>query len=517
MTTCTTSSGSSTIGVGATASVVLDPSRTIFDLVFARPADLFPLQNTAVMQNIMSGLYPAESIAATSPPQLTLALKFAINLQVYPTSNMATQYYAAVSSGNQTQITNFFQSTQGFQTVTLNSVVTAQSFASSYAYVWAGFTQGFASFNSSITYYLYSTGTPPTGGNQTNQAPPVYQGMLSMTKSPSAPNPAKPADRTGGYQITYTAPNGKTTSVQFAGGQFVFDATDDFPSTALKGSFILKSSLTNQASDNVIIPILLGTVNGIQVMGTTTKQPTSNGPGGFWAFFHPTTFGGYMTLFTSFLGLGMGLEWIGAKCKTFFDWVQSRNANNNPPTQEEEQQEQNQLNEDAPEGVPENMVDAQNDGQNNLVDANNVAVGDAQLDVLQQQAAQVETIEQFGGNEGLESVAGQIRTTTQSLNEALVGIPPATGQDLQSAVDDAATGIANIQGPTIPDPNAPPTLNSMNQQVADGLNADQQEEFKSDTATNAEVQAQAETNVETANKSAEGAKDRTATDVDIEV
>jgi hypothetical protein len=53
MTLRTTSSGSTTIGTGASGSVVLDPARMIYDLVFARPADLFPLQNSAVMQNII--------------------------------------------------------------------------------------------------------------------------------------------------------------------------------------------------------------------------------------------------------------------------------------------------------------------------------------------------------------------------------------------------------------------------------------------------------------------------------
>src|SRR5215472_15154168 len=121
-----TTTGAATIAAGATASVALDPKRTIYDLIFARPDDLFPVQDTSLMQNIISGLYPPLSIAAGSTAQSVLALQFYINLLVNPTSNTAKGYYAAVSGGTKTggsaasiesAVDDFFKSTKNFQTL----------------------------------------------------------------------------------------------------------------------------------------------------------------------------------------------------------------------------------------------------------------------------------------------------------------------------------------------------------------------------------------------------------------
>src|SRR5205823_4294717 len=121
-----TTVGAATIAAGATASVALDPQRIIYDLIFARPADLFPVQDSSVMQNIISGVYPALNIAAGSAAQSVLALQFYINLLVNPTSRTATGYYAAVSgaakTGNSAEsiesaVTDFFKSTKNFQSL----------------------------------------------------------------------------------------------------------------------------------------------------------------------------------------------------------------------------------------------------------------------------------------------------------------------------------------------------------------------------------------------------------------
>jgi hypothetical protein len=510
-----TLTGAQTIGANANASVVLDPARIIYDLVFARPADLFPLQNSSVMQNVISGAYPPVNIDATSPDQLTLALTFYINLLTYPTSNIAVQYNAAVSgaanngdsdSAIESAVAAFFQSTTNYKTLTLNSVVTVQTYARSFAYVWAGFTQGFASFSNSIKYYLYSPGTAAAGSNE---ATPTYQGALSMTKSSSPPNPADPTDRTGAYQIVYTDPNGKTTGMLFSGGQFVSD-NSDFPSIALRGTFILKSSLTNQATDNVIVPIVNGAVNGVQVMGTTTQQSTSGGEtSDFWSFFHPKTFGEYLTLITTAFGLVMGLEWIGAKAKGVVDWFRSRNK---PPEQSEiskMREEMNKLgdelkakqqeildklgNKDAKVPAEEEMPAEQKAVQEDVVDANNVARGEAQLDVLQEQGAQLEIVAEYGVNPQVEQIAEDIRINAQNIEAAM---PPEGegGQPLQDAVDNGAKGIAEIQ----------PKLVEQIENVQQDLNADDAADIKASQ----EAQGEAQEVDENAEKAAEDAGNR---------
>lgn len=509
-----TSSGGPTIEAGANASLTLDAARIIYDFIFARPADLFPIMNTSLMQNIISGQYPPLTIDAASQAQLNLALTFYINLLVYPTSNTAQKYYAAVSgtanNGNSASdindaVTAFFQSTTNYKTLDLNSVVTAQTYTTSFAYIWAGFSQNFASFNSSITYYLYSTGTAQSG---TNTAPPTAQGTLTLTKNASPPNPADPTDRTGAYTITYTSPSGATTTMFYSsGGQFV-SANSDFPAVALRGTFVLKSTLTNNASDNVIIPIITGSVNGVRVIGTTRQQSTTGGDkSDFWAFFHPTTFGQWMTLITSFIGLAMGLEWIGSKAKSAYDWftdapkpptaadIQAmRNDINALGDQVRQAQQQNldQLGNREVQVPAENqMPAAQANGQADAVEANNVARADAQLDVLEQQAAQVEVVAEFGVNPQVEQLAENIRNGAEKLQAGM----QQGGEQLQQAVDNVGGDIVD---------NIQPNLNQAIENVQQQIGQEQQAELERAQEAQAEAQKVAEQAQEKAQDAGEG-------------
>ncbi|QGZ42181.1 hypothetical protein GO485_26150 [Pseudoduganella flava] len=511
----TTASGSKTIAASSTDTVTLDANRIVYDLIFVRPADLFPVQNSALMADVLSGQYPPLTVAATSPAQLSLALSFYINLLAYPTSTTATQYYAAVSnaaakgssaSDIESSVAEFFKSTTNFKTLDLNSVVTAQTYARGFPFIWAGFTANFASFNSAITYYLYSPGTAASGSNT---AAPTFQGTLAMTRNAAPPNPADPTDRSGAYQISFTPAQGAATPMTFQNGQFVSDDSD-FPSVALRGTFVLKSSLTNNASDNVIVPVLSGTVNGVQVMGTTTKQDTSGGGGsdsGFWAFFHPTTFGQYLTLITTFFGLAMGLEWIGAKGKAAVDWFKGRNK---PPSPDEQQQMRDQLDQQGDEvragqqrgldqlgdrnaAVPDDaaMPAAQDAGRVQAADANNVARGDAQLDNFEAMGDQVEVAARYGVNQQLENVAESVRNGAQDLQGAM---PPNSGSEqLQGAVEQAANNIADIK----------PQLSEVVSNVENELSAGDAADIKASQ----QVQAEAEQIAEDRAKAAEEASD----------
>ncbi len=503
--------GEATINAGATATVPLDPQRITYDLIFARPVDLFPVQDTQVMQNVLSGVYPPVSIDAGSPAQAVLALQFYINLLVNPTSTTATGYYNAVSNATKTgtssesvedAVTAFFKSTTNFKTLTLSAVVTAQTYARSFAYVWAGYSDKFASFNNSITYYLYTAGTAPQGSNQ---ASPSEQGTLTLTKNASPPSPADPTDRTGAYTIKYTDPNGNTTDIMFLGGQFV-SKDEDFPDVALTGTFILKSTLTHNTSDNTIVPILTGTVHGVQVMGTTVKQNVSGGPStedNFWDFFHPKTFGEILGLITTFLGLAMGIEWIGAKGKSLVDTCRGKPSEMQQMRSElnslREQVRTNQTallerlgNRQAQVPTEDAMPQNQLDGRAAAVDANNVARADAQLDGFQAQATQVEVAAQYGVNPQLENVAENIRQGAGNLETALN--QDVRGADLQTAVDNASTSIQNIQ----------PELNTVIENVGSNISAANTADIRTAQNTQQEAADVEENTKEEANNADEG-------------
>lgn len=460
-----TTDGAKIIDAGATANIALDAGRSAYDLIFCRPADLFPVLDQPEMQDLLDSNYPPITIPGGSIDQATNALTFYVNLLVNPTSNLATQYYQIVQNATNTgtsgesidqAVQQFFQGTQNFKNLTLSAVVSAQTYARSFAYVWAGYTANFASFANSITYYLYSAGTPPANSNQ---APPSLQGTLTLTKSSSPPSQADPTDRTGAYNIVYTDPNGKTTQMQYSPTGFVSDISD-FPAIALMGTFITKSSLTNNASDNVIVPILSGTVNGIKVIGVTQKQPDSSSSSDAWgALFHPTTIGEWISLIATMLGLAMGVEWIVSKAKGIVDWFKSRTS---PPQPNEIQQMRQQMNDIADQvrtgqqqildrlnmpnaQVPAegNMPQAQVEGRQNIVDANNVARGDAQIDQMHAQANQVDVVLEYGANPQINNLAGQIRQNAQDVNQALEN--NVRGPELQGVVDNVAQNVPQIQ------------------------------------------------------------------------
>jgi len=455
-----------TIPGGASASVTLDAARSIYDLIFARPADLFPIQNSALMQELLSGDYPPLSVDAASPAQMVLALQFHINLLAYPTSNTAVQYQQAVVKAAQNgtsaesieaAVNAYFQSTANYKTLTLNAVAAAQSYARSFAYLWAGFPDSFASFNDTVTYYLYSAGT---SSSNSNQAPPTFQGSLTLKKRVSPPSPADPADRSGGYQITYTDPGGQTTNMLFADGQFVSDASD-FPAIALQGTFVLKSTLTNQASDNQIIPLLSGVVNGVQVISSMTKQDsTADKKGLIWAFFHPSTVGEWIGLIATILGVCMGIEWAVVKARGLGRFFSNRGAPAEPSEIDQLRSQMNDLAEEARANnqrildrlgnrearVPAeaDLPAAQQELRANQVDAANVARLDAQLDVAVEQAAQTRTVAEYGVNPELAQAAAEVRANAEVLHEAVKPDAP-RGDALAKTVDGAAAKSIDIQ------------------------------------------------------------------------
>lgn len=446
-----TSTGSRTIDAGATATVPLDATRNLYDFLFARPADLFPVQNSALMQNVISGAYPPLTIDAGSAAQAALAMRFYVQILAFPTSNLAVQYAQVLSNATanaqspealDAAIAQFFQGTNNYQSLTLDAVVAAQTYTRGFAYVWAGFASDFSSFNDNITFYLYSAGTAPAGSNQ---AAPSSQGTLVLTKTSSAAV-ADPTDRTGGYTITYNPPSGTALPMSYVDGQFDSDPSADFPAIALRGSFLVKSSLTNLASDNVIIPVVSGQVNGVQVLGTTIEQNTPSSPGFFYTFTHPQGFLGWLSVIGSVAGVLMTIDFLGKGAM----WL--RNKWRGQPTEIEQlraevrglgdqvrannQQALDRLgNNDARVPAADAVAPAQADARALQVDAGNVNAANAQLDALQAQGQQIEVLAEVRGvDPQLAAVAQDVRVNAQALEVAI----PQGGAQLGDAV--AAAG-----------------------------------------------------------------------------
>ncbi len=314
-----TVTGARTVAAGTSAAIELDGTyvdgqgttqyRTVYDLIFARPADLFPVSVTGEMLGIINPVYPPISISATEQANHTLALKFLINLMAYPTSKLATDYQAALTAAGQNAskpgdvdaaMATFFAGTKQYQSLTVGHVTAVTTYVNTFAFLWAGASSDLTSFNTAATYYLYKPGTAASG---LSSAAPVLVGTLALAKNANAPSPASVTDTNAGYTCTFTDPAGKQTAMFYQAGQFVSDTASDSPNIALKGSYVLKSFFTNDAADTVLMPMVGGQVDGVKVLGTTTAQSAASPHSQLWAFFHPTTFGGWLNVFLSMFGV----------------------------------------------------------------------------------------------------------------------------------------------------------------------------------------------------------------------
>lgn len=532
-----------TIAAGATENVPLDPTRMIYDLISARPADLFPIQNTGVEQDIMSGNYDPMTVAATSAANMVLAMQFALDLMVYPSAPMAVQYTAMLnnamsatsSDGIDSAASTFFSQFPTYQTLTIDMVVTAQSYISAFAYVWAGFSTStspisFSSFNSSCTYYLYSAGTAAAGSST---AAPVAQGTVTFTKNPSAPTPADPTDPCGGYTIQFVPTSGAAVNLTYLGGQFVSDDSG-FPAIALQGSFVLKSAFTNSTSDGFPIPLLTGQAYNIQVMGTTFQQTgsssqqngSSSNDGSFTAFFDPSTFQGWVEMVSTVLGLLMGAQWvasgIGWFCKKIkgspseFETMQaqfSETLNNALAKQTAILEKLKLPSTEVPQ--PSQLAQTQTNIQTQTENVANSTGAQIEQQIVNTEATQIQqVVEESGANATLENDMVTLRNTEQTLQTVQQETAP-TGNTTQNPTTEAnieATLNTTSTNLTTVEDNVTQTIKTTENTTSANTNNTTNTENTITEELNQEV-----TNQETVNQEKTGNNDNEFEDGDADV
>lgn len=428
---------------------------TLYELIIARATDLFPLLDTSVMQSFaVPPSYPAVTVPATGLTNMQSAQQFYQTIMAFPTSTLSQQFQQAMSaalksstssSAIDTQMNAFFAGTKQYQSVTFPMYMSVSTYLANFANAWAN-------YEDSYTYYIYSTGTASSGSDTAN---PVYQGSLVFTRKPGITE-ADPTDNNGGYTINFIDASNKSTPMFYNQGQFVSSLTLDVPPICLQGTYVLKSQMSNKPSDNQLIPILSGTVNGSKVMGTDTKQDTSDGPGSLYAFFHPKTFSGWVTLFLSVFGALMALEWVGTKLYALGKGLLKlfQRDGGQPPQQSEIDELRGQINDLQDQiaanqqelldrfndqlDLPQSVDDALNDLRLEYTNAFNLQSADVQLDILEQQVAQLQELAEYGVTPEMEGIANDIRTNINALNEAQ------TPGELQAALDQVKQSIPDV-------------------------------------------------------------------------
>ncbi len=336
-----TTAGAESIEEGKSASVSLNDtyidSKTgktqpslLYRLIFSTTDWLVPVNIKGVMQDLITKKYKPVSVAESDRQAMVLADQFSTLIAAYPTSDLAKNFNAAVNASTNNAsnaqsvddvtkgVDDFFKGTKEYSTVTLDMVVAINSYRDTFPFVWAR-------YENTMTYYLYSSdGTNPT----------KYQGQLSMTRSPSSTVPDVTRSD-GGYKIVYTDASGKDIPLNYVKGQFLDNETVDIPHICVQGTFTLKSRLTGQASDNQIMSILTGSINGVTVLGIDTKQDSSNQRSFWQMLFDPQ---GAQEIFNSIMQIGgflMLLHFAFTSLKSLKDWVREKWTGKKPANLEE--------------------------------------------------------------------------------------------------------------------------------------------------------------------------------------
>lgn len=314
-----TADGQQTVSAGATSSFVLTGNPATSDLVFARPADLLPLQCSPLQPDKTSGGFLPVTITADAGKQMLLALQFAMWLQAAPTSNTAagfTRMLANLTHGDPTadsiekQWKDFFAGMGEYLDLTMEELAAAQNYMGTYPFAWAGMQivgtatnvstslPAWVEFSTApVVYYLYAQ--PQVAPSDGTPGPAVLQGTLTLTP-PSSP-PQSPSAAASAYTIVYqdqTTSGAAAVTMQYSGGKFVqAGPAGTFSLITLTPLFTLSTPLTNTPTSNATpLVVLAGTANGVQVIGSATKVESS-----FASFFDPSTFGGWFKLIFTLL------------------------------------------------------------------------------------------------------------------------------------------------------------------------------------------------------------------------
>ena len=289
-----------TLAIGETSTVTLDQTLngqavTLYDLIFAQADNLFPVQSSGVMQNFKTLAYPPITVSTSTPstsstssstsstsasttaattalPNPTVnAWLFYQNINAYPTSNMAQQFAtvgndttanATSTSDVTSSVNSFFQATDDYTNVTLESYTLVTSYLAAYAFAWAN-------FESSYTYYI--TATTSSGATSA--------GTVTFTQAAANANGFPPLTDTNGsgnsnYTITYTDAQGATTPLYFSSGQLVSDMNEEVLSICLQCNYASLSTFSNLPTDwATIVPTLCGTAFSQTVVGVNWQVP----------------------------------------------------------------------------------------------------------------------------------------------------------------------------------------------------------------------------------------------------
>ena len=449
----TLSTGVTVLAAGATASVTLDDTYVdggktkpsyIYQLLISSPVGLFPVKNVGEVINFGTSTYPDITVDDAAAKNMTLGFAFCQNIMAYPGSKLATGFVGAMNSaqGQSTstsmveQVDAYFNSTKGYQGLDFGSYLAVSTHMKQFAWTWgldAGGKPG-------RSYYLYAE-SDATGGKSSS---PTSQGTVKITRSGTAPNPADPTDPNSGL-VTVLQVDGKPdVTLSFDSGQFVNNTSSDIPDVCLQGTYALKSTFTQNSDDNVLWPVLVGSLYGKKVIGVS--QAPEDAFVSWLKSLMPKSFNDLINGFLKIMGIAMAIDFLKQKFSGKKETLDNDQANDNDGAPPDDQQQadadaagdeigvdaqvQNQQVADRvgpADGPPAVEVPVEADIPQAQVDGNAAQIqgldevqGDAYQGAIDEYSGQLSELAEIGTPPALENAAGNLMDANSELADARV-------------------------------------------------------------------------------------------------
>ena len=483
---------------------------TIYNVLGQTSSWYMPVANLGVMQILNQ--YEPQLITADDYSAMKSAGNFFQTISSYPSSKLSTDFQTAMSkttsdaaskadgSTNSSKninnsitenVNNFFKSTTDYKNVTLANLVAMETYYQDFPFAWASY--------DSSTFYLYSS-----NGKQTS-----FMGTITLTK----PTTIDLTKANGDYKCTYApaadpsdtsslkVDTAKSKGLLYTNSLFVYSENPDDPSLGIKGTFQVKSTLTQKAGDTEIIPVLTGTIGGIVCSGFNTPQ-RKNSPDDseFWNLvFHPK---GAQQIFQSIM------MWGGALMMLHFAYsmlsgIYNKLFGKKQPTTEEMFKEMkkdlsDQL-EQQSKDIADRMSNNQNPGPDNPVDAlemtaeqrgliTDASNADRLSDSIESMEKSLETLAEYSQDMTAEQLENMEQLGTK-LQDMQAKLDSASLKDIHQVVEDVQTDMASFSS----------DVNDFSGEISDLLS----EQAKTQIADNARDVENISNEIDTANEEQE--------------
>ena len=322
------STGGKILATGQTATVTLpastDSPTGMQELLISDPTTLYPVH--AVILTLKSGAYPDVEVTKAAVKSISMALNFSRNVMAAPSSNMAIGFNAALeeayAESDQSKmvadIDAFFEGQPPFTTVTFLDWMAVSTWLQAFAYLWGMADDATAGRR----YWLY-----PSPFFTTADHPSL--GTIDFLAPAKFASPGDPSAHDSGFTITLTRTGGAAATLHYSEGVLA----DSAKTATLAGSFVAASWLTNDPKGPGLVPVLVGKVDGKQVVALSVAPPDSPSGGD-----PPRTVKDIVWDVITYIGLASSLLAFGVLVYDIWKWRQGNvaNANNGPGTAEEQ-------------------------------------------------------------------------------------------------------------------------------------------------------------------------------------